>query len=122
MTTQTAGMDLLAPVWTHLTTMQPVRAQGAYFYDADGNSYLDFTCGIGVTNTGHCHPQVVQAIQEQAGQLHELAGEGDRCDEADFVVGGPQGKCEGDQERAALQCGHAHAGDAIDGEQAHRAR
>jgi 4-aminobutyrate aminotransferase len=69
MTTQTAAMDLLAPVWTHLTTMQPVRAQGAYFYDADGNSYLDFTCGIGVTNTGHCHPRVVDAIQKQAGQL-----------------------------------------------------
>lgn len=69
MTTQTAAMDLLAPVWTHLTTMQPVRAQGAYFYDADGNSYLDFTCGIGVTNTGHCHPRVVDAIQQQAGQL-----------------------------------------------------
>lgn len=69
MTTQTAAMDLLAPVWTHLTTMQPVRAQGAYFYDADGNSYLDFTCGIGVTNTGHCHPRLVDAIQKQAGQL-----------------------------------------------------
>lgn len=61
--------ELLAPVWTHLTTMQPVRAEGAYLYDADGNRALDFTCGIGVTNTGHCHPRVVAAIQQQASQI-----------------------------------------------------
>lgn len=59
----------LSPVWTHLTDIQPVRAEGAYLYDANGNSFLDFTSGIGVTNTGHCHPRVVQAIQEQAGKL-----------------------------------------------------
>ncbi len=63
------SLDLLAPVWTHLTKIQPVRAQGAYLYTVDGNRYTDFTCGIGVTNTGHCHPRVVQAIQEQAGNL-----------------------------------------------------
>lgn len=62
-------VDLLAPVWTHLTHIQPVRAEGIYLYDADGERYTDFTSGIGVTNTGHCHPKVVQAIQEQAGQL-----------------------------------------------------
>ncbi len=61
--------ELLAPVWTHLTEMQPVRGEGIYLYDADGNQYTDFTCGIGVTNTGHCHPKVVQAVQEQAGNL-----------------------------------------------------
>ena len=70
MTTDTlSNTDLLAPVWTHLTHLQPTRAEGAYFYDAEGNQYLDFTCGIGVTNTGHCHPTVVQAIQDQASQL-----------------------------------------------------
>ncbi|MEM7031433.1 MAG: aminotransferase class III-fold pyridoxal phosphate-dependent enzyme [Chloroflexota bacterium] len=68
-TETTFNTDLLAPVWTHLTQIQPARAEGAYFYDADGNQYLDFTCGIGVTNTGHCHPKVVQAIQEQASRL-----------------------------------------------------
>ena len=68
-TNTTLNTELLAPVWTHLTQMQPVRGEGAYLYDADGNQYLDFTCGIGVTNTGHCHPKVVQAIQEQASKL-----------------------------------------------------
>lgn len=61
--------NLLSPVWTHLTDIQPVRAEGVYFYDEAGHSYLDFTCGIGVTNTGHCHPKVVRAIQEQAASL-----------------------------------------------------
>lgn len=59
----------LSPVWTHLTEMQPVRAERIYFYDADGNQYIDFTSGIGVMNTGHSHPRIVQAIQAQAEQL-----------------------------------------------------
>lgn len=59
----------LSPVWSHLTTMQPVDAEGIYLYDAGGNQYIDFTSGIGVTNTGHCHPRIVKAIQEQAQQL-----------------------------------------------------
>ncbi|MCP4165380.1 MAG: aminotransferase class III-fold pyridoxal phosphate-dependent enzyme [Chloroflexi bacterium] len=61
--------ELLAPVWTHLTQLQPSRAENIYFYDADGHRYIDFTCGIGVTNTGHCHPSVVAAIREQAESL-----------------------------------------------------
>ncbi len=61
--------DLLAPVWTHVTEMQPVRGEGAYLYDADDNRYLDFTCGIGVTNTGHCHPRIVEAVKAQAEKL-----------------------------------------------------
>ncbi len=64
-----SAMDLLAPVWTHLTRIQPVRAEGVYLYDAQGNRYMDFTSGIGVTNTGHCHPRVVHAIREQAERL-----------------------------------------------------
>ena len=63
------SLDLLAPVWTHLTQIQPVRGEGVYLYDAAGSRYLDFTSGIGVTNTGHCHPEVVRAVQEQAGNL-----------------------------------------------------
>jgi 4-aminobutyrate aminotransferase len=62
-------LEHLSPVWTHLTKMQPERGEGIYLYDADGTRYTDFTCGIGVTNTGHCHPRVVAAIQEQAGKL-----------------------------------------------------
>ena len=59
----------LSPVWTHLTTIQPVRGEGIYLYDADGKRYIDFTSGIGVTNTGHAHPRVVAAIQEQVANL-----------------------------------------------------
>jgi 4-aminobutyrate aminotransferase len=65
----TNKLDLLSPVWTHLTQIEPVRAEGIYLYDAQGRQYTDFTCGIGVTNTGHCHPKVVKAIQDQAEKL-----------------------------------------------------
>lgn len=64
-----SSTTLLSPVWTHLTTVQPVRGEGIYLFDAADNRYIDFTSGIGVTSTGHCHPRVVQAIQEQAGLL-----------------------------------------------------
>ena len=65
----TNNLDHLSPVWTHFTHIQPERAKGIYLYDSVGNRYTDFTCGIGVTNTGHCHPRVVQAIQEQTEKL-----------------------------------------------------
>ncbi len=61
--------QLVSPVWPRYTPIVAERAQGACIYDRDGNRYLDFTCGIGVTNTGHCHPRVVQAVQEQAAKL-----------------------------------------------------
>ena len=59
----------VSPVWTRITPILAEQAEGAYVYDQDGTRYLDFTCGIGVTNTGHCHPRVVQAVQEQAAKL-----------------------------------------------------
>ena len=62
-------MQHLSPVWTHLTHIIVERAEGPYIYDTDGERWLDFTTGIGVTNTGHCHPAVVEAIREQAGKL-----------------------------------------------------
>lgn len=63
------NVDLLSPVWTHLTHIQPERAEGLYVYDSEGNRYIDFTCGIGVTNTGHSHPRIVKAIQDQAEKM-----------------------------------------------------
>jgi 4-aminobutyrate aminotransferase len=45
------------------------RAEGIYVWDVDGTRYMDFTSGIAVVNTGHCHPRVVQAIQEQAAKI-----------------------------------------------------
>ena len=59
----------LSPVWSRYTNILVDRAEGAYIYASDGRRYLDFTSGIGVTNTGHCHPKVVVAAQEQAGKL-----------------------------------------------------
>jgi predicted acetylornithine/succinylornithine family transaminase len=45
------------------------RGEGARLWDADGAEYLDFLSGIGVTSTGHCHPAVVAAVQDQAARL-----------------------------------------------------
>ena len=59
----------LSPVWSRIFSIEVDHGQGCYLYDIHGNKYLDFTCGIGVTNTGHCHPRVVEAIQKQAGIL-----------------------------------------------------
>jgi 4-aminobutyrate aminotransferase len=59
-------LSQLSPVWPHFTPIIASRAEGSYVYDQAGKGYLDFTCGIGVTNTGHCHPQVVEAIKKQA--------------------------------------------------------
>ncbi len=56
----------------HSYARQPVelvRGEGTRVWDVDGNEYLDFLCGISVTNIGHCHPRVVAAIHEQAGRL-----------------------------------------------------
>jgi acetylornithine/N-succinyldiaminopimelate aminotransferase len=46
-----------------------VRGEGARLWDVEGNEYLDFLCGIGVTSLGHCHPRVVAAVREQVGCL-----------------------------------------------------
>ena len=62
-------IQALSPVWSRGNDLVAVRGEGAYLYDEDGSAYLDFTTGIGVTNTGHCHPHVVEAIRQQAGKL-----------------------------------------------------
>ena len=56
----------MTPAWTRIFNFVAERAEGSYIYTDDGRKLLDFTCGIGVTNTGHCHPKVVAAIQAQA--------------------------------------------------------
>jgi 4-aminobutyrate aminotransferase len=61
--------ELLSPVWSRYTDIVVDRGEGAYLYATNGRRYLDFTTGIGVTNTGHCHPRVVAAVREQAGKL-----------------------------------------------------
>ena len=47
-------------------------AKGVYMYDTSGKSYLDLISGISVSNVGHCHPKVVQAIQEQSAKFMHL--------------------------------------------------
>jgi len=61
--------DRLSPVWARYTDIEVDYAQGPYIYATDGRRYLDFTSGIAVTNTGHCHAKVVAAIQAQAAKL-----------------------------------------------------
>lgn len=65
----TKAFNHLSPVWTHYTGIIASKGEGAYLFDQDDKKYLDFTCGIAVTNTGHCHPKVVEAIRRQAGLL-----------------------------------------------------
>jgi 4-aminobutyrate aminotransferase len=56
----------VAPVWARYTDLVVERASGSWIETVDGHRFLDYTCGIGVTNTGHAHPRVVAAIAEQA--------------------------------------------------------
>ena len=62
-------MARLSPALKQATPVQVARGEGVYVYDLDGRRYLDFTAGIGVTSTGHCHPRVVAAAQEQVATL-----------------------------------------------------
>jgi 4-aminobutyrate aminotransferase len=59
-------MSHLAPVWFQVTDLQVESGSGCRIRTTDGDVYLDFTAGIAVVSTGHCHPHVVQAIQRQA--------------------------------------------------------
>ena len=62
-------MAQLSPVLGQATKVLAERGEGVYLYDEEGRRYLDFTAGIGVTSTGHCHPRVVAAAQEQVAKL-----------------------------------------------------
>ena len=62
----TENFPHMTPAWSRIFNFVADRAEGSYIYTDDGRKFLDFTCGIGVANTGHCHPKVVAAIQAQA--------------------------------------------------------
>ncbi|WP_406637924.1 aspartate aminotransferase family protein [Amycolatopsis sp. WGS_07] len=62
-------MAQLSPLLKQATPVVVDHGEGVYLYDVDGKRHLDFTAGIGVTSTGHCHPRVVEAAREQIGKL-----------------------------------------------------
>ncbi|MFD5246590.1 aspartate aminotransferase family protein [Amycolatopsis sp. NPDC058340] len=62
-------MAQLSPLLKQATPVVVDHGEGVYLYGTDGKRHLDFTAGIGVTSTGHCHPHVVSAAQEQIGKL-----------------------------------------------------
>ncbi len=64
----------LSPSYTRVYPLVCERGSGAVIEDVDGNLFLDFTAGIAVTATGHCHPEVVKAIQDQSGKLLHMSG------------------------------------------------
>ena len=62
-------MAQLSQILKQATGVVASRGEGVFLYDEDDRRYLDFTAGIGVTSTGHCHPRVVEAAQRQVGAL-----------------------------------------------------
>lgn len=66
--------EVTSPSHTRFYPLAAARASGSVVEDLDGNRFLDFAAGIAVCSTGHCHPKVVRAIQEQAGKLIHLCG------------------------------------------------
>ncbi len=65
---------LISPSYTRSYPLVVKRARGLRVEDVDGNEFLDFAAGIAVNSTGHCHPEVVKAIQEQAGEFLHMSG------------------------------------------------
>ena len=63
-----------SPSYTRVYPLVVERGEGIAVEDVDGNRFLDFTAGIAVTSTGHCHPDVVHAIQSQASRLLHMSG------------------------------------------------
>ncbi|NNL74864.1 MAG: acetyl ornithine aminotransferase family protein [Desulfobacterales bacterium] len=66
--------SFVSPSYTRVYPLVVDKAKGLWVHDVDGNIFLDFTAGIAVNATGHCHPQVVKAIQMQAKQLLHMSG------------------------------------------------
>jgi 4-aminobutyrate aminotransferase len=66
--------QVISPSYTRSYPLVAARGEGAIVEDPDGNRFLDFAAGIAVVATGHCHPKVVKAIQEQAAKLIHMSG------------------------------------------------
>jgi 4-aminobutyrate aminotransferase len=76
------GAEIIAADHKYVTPSYPrpsfklvaSRAEGVWVEDVDGNIFLDCNAGVAVCSTGHCHPEIVRAIQEQAAQLIHMCG------------------------------------------------
>src|SRR5579883_2903334 len=66
--------EVVSPSYTRCYPLVAERGEGALVEDVDGNRFLDFNAGIAVVATGHCHPRVVRAIQDQAARLIHMSG------------------------------------------------
>jgi 4-aminobutyrate aminotransferase len=66
--------EFVSPSYTRMYPLVAESGEGAWIRDPDGNLFLDFTSGIAVCATGHCHPQVVEAIEGQARRLLHMSG------------------------------------------------
>src|SRR4051812_13706218 len=64
----------ISPSYTRSYPMVAKSGRGIVVTDVDGNEFFDFSAGIAVTSTGHCHPDVVAAIQKQAGEIIHMSG------------------------------------------------
>jgi 4-aminobutyrate aminotransferase len=64
----------ISPSYTRPYPLVVSKAFGCMVEDVDGNSFLDFNAGIAVCSTGHCHPDIVRAIQQQSAQLIHMSG------------------------------------------------
>jgi 4-aminobutyrate aminotransferase len=69
-----ADEEYTSPSYTRVYPLAVSRGAGAVIEDVDGNCFLDFTAGIAVTASGHCHPKVVEAIQTQSERLLHMSG------------------------------------------------
>ncbi len=61
--------SVVPAVWSRIANLVVDHGEGSWLTTVDGERYLDYSCGIGVTNTGHAHPRVVAAVQAQAAKL-----------------------------------------------------
>ena len=64
----------VSPSYTRYYPLVVEKAKGLWVHDVDGNIFLDFTAGIAVCATGHCHPRVIKAIKKQADLLLHMSG------------------------------------------------
>jgi 4-aminobutyrate aminotransferase len=69
-----ADTRFISPSYTRSYPLVAKRGWGVRVEDVDGNEFLDFAAGIAVVSTGHCHPEVVAAIQKQAAELIHISG------------------------------------------------